>query len=285
MAKNRSNPAAGGKAIGYASTAGIFKQHKSHVPSKDRRQQRPKALRSVPISKPHKHKHKTQHPLSEAFSGTQSPSKSLQNPGILNPIFPDTIEESRQSIEERTTSRLDTIRDALISQTHSLMHNARERMQNAENSAKALLRSLDDELLELTRKDGTVVTMTLGKRIDAYRKLVLREKENLGRLFARWEEVSSEINGLAVTFFGAEGVEKILKGGSNMAELPDFVDAEQRALMGEVEAEMERAKVAAAAIGAKAVEAMKAAEKELTAKHKNNLLQLCNTMFGEEDDV
>ncbi len=134
-------------------------------------------------------------------------------------------------------------------------------MQNADNSTKALLRSLDDELLELTRKDGTVVTMTLGKRIDAYRKLVSREKENLNRLFARWEEVSSQINGLAVTFFGAEGVEKILKGGSHMAELPPFVDAEQRALMAEVEAELERAKVAAAAIGAKAVEAMKAAEK------------------------
>ena len=135
-------------------------------------------------------------------------------------------------------------------------------MQNADNSTKTLLRSLDDELLELTRKDGTVVTMTLGKRIDAYRKLVLREKENLNRLFARWDEVSREINGLAVKFFGAEGVEKILKSGSgDMAELPPFVDAEQRALMAEVEAEMERAKVAAAAIGAKAVEAMKTAEK------------------------
>ncbi|KAL8928376.1 MAG: hypothetical protein Q9172_000968 [Xanthocarpia lactea] len=266
MAKNRSNPAAGGKAIGYTSTAGIFKQHKSHVQSKDRRQQRPKALRSVPIPKPHKHKHKTQHPLSEAFS--------------------DTIEESRQSIEKRTTSRLNTIRDALISQTHSLMHSARERMQNADNSTKALLRSLDDELLELTHKDGTVVTMTVGKRIDAYRKLLLREKENLNRLFARWEEVSSEINGLAMTFFGAEGVEKILKGGSgDKAELPDFVDVEQRALMVEVETELERAEVAAAAIGARAVEAMKTAEKELTIKHKHNMLQLCNSMFGEEDDA
>ncbi|KAL8784669.1 MAG: hypothetical protein Q9213_003839 [Squamulea squamosa] len=240
MGKNRSNPAPGGKPVGYISTSGIFKQHKSHAPLKNGRHH-PNGLQSFPIlkSKSSKRKHKTEHPLSEAFS--------------------DAIEHSRQSIENKTKARLDEVRDALITQNRSIMHNARHRIEKVDSSTKDLQRPLDDELLELTRKDGTIVTMTLGKRMDAYRKLINREKENLNKLFEQWQDVSRKINSLASDLFGSEGVESILKGAD--AELPKLNSAEQRALMAEVEAEKERAQSAAAAIGVKAVKLMRSGEK------------------------
>lgn len=174
-------------------------------------------------------------------------------------IITENVQESRQKIEEGTKARLDDVRDALVSHTHSTVHGLQDRMQKDHNSSKDLQRPLDDELLELTRKDGTVVTMTLGKRIDAYRKLVNREKQNLNRLFEQWQEISREINSLTTEFFGTEGAENINKGTDT--ELPEFDSAEQRTLMAQLEAEMERAQAEAAAIGTKAVKLMKTGEK------------------------
>ncbi|KAL8660045.1 MAG: hypothetical protein Q9226_000123 [Calogaya cf. arnoldii] len=178
---------------------------------------------------------------------------------LIHAIIPDNIEDSRQKIWEGTKARLDDVRDALVSQTHSTMHDLQERMQKDYNTTKDLQRPLDDELLELTRKDGTVITMTLGKRIDAYRKLVNREKQNLNHLFEQWQEVSREINTITTELLGSEGAEDILKGTD--VEVLEFDSAEQRALMAELEAEMERARTAAAAIGAKAVKLMQTGEK------------------------
>ncbi|KAL8757967.1 MAG: hypothetical protein Q9199_001818 [Rusavskia elegans] len=214
------------------------------------------------IPKLNQRKQRPQHPLLGAFS--------------------ENVQESRQKIEEETKARLDDIRDALVCKTHSIVHGLQDRMQKDHNSSKDLQRPLDDELLELTRKDGTVVTMTLGKRIDAYRKLVHREKQNLNRLFEQWQEISREINNLTTEFFGTEGAENVLKGTD--MELPEFDSAEHRTLMAQLEAEMERAQAEAAAIGTKAVKLMKTGEKDLTVKHNNKFIQACNTMFGEDED-
>ncbi|KAL8766469.1 MAG: hypothetical protein Q9209_006763 [Squamulea sp. 1 TL-2023] len=238
MGKNRSYPAPGGKPFGHISTSGIFKQHKSYAPLKHGRQH-PTDLPAFPVKKSKKRKHKTEHPLSKAFS--------------------DTIDDSCQTIENKTKARLDKVCDALNSQTRSIMHEARDRMEKADHSTKYLQRPLEDELLELTRKDGTIVTMTLGKRMDAYRKLVNREKENLNHLFEQWQDVSREINGFATTLFGSKGVESILNGTD--AVPPELESAEQRALVAEMEAAKERARCAAKAIGTKAVKLMRTGEK------------------------
>ncbi|KAL8853218.1 MAG: hypothetical protein Q9221_001952 [Calogaya cf. arnoldii] len=238
MAKERAYPAPKGKLVGSTSTSGISKKHKFHVQLKNGHQH-PTGPQYPSVPKSNKRKHRTQHPLSGLFS--------------------DNIEDSRQKIWEGTKARLDDVRDALVSQAHSTMHDLQERMQKDYNSTKDLQRPLDDELLELTRKDGTVVTMTLGKRIDAYRKLVNREKQTLNKLFEQWQEVSREINTFTTELFGSESAENILKGTDT--EVPGFDSAEQRALMAELDAEMERARTAAAAIGAKAVKLMQTGEK------------------------
>lgn len=171
----------------------------------------------------------------------------------------DNVHESRQKIEEGTKARLANVRDALVSQTHSTVLDVQDRLQKDHSRSKDLQRPLDDELLEITRQDGTVVTMTLGKRIDAYRRLVHREKQNLNSLFEQWQQVSREINTLATELLGSEGSDNILKGIDAVA--PDFDGVEQRALTVRLEAERERAQAEAAAIGAKAVKQMKTGEK------------------------
>ncbi|KAL8702204.1 MAG: hypothetical protein Q9224_000119 [Gallowayella concinna] len=201
--------------------------------------------------------------------------------GLLNATVPDTIEDSRQSIDTKTTSRLDAARDALIAQTRTIMQDARDQMQRVDSSSKDLQKPLEDELLEFTRKDGTVITMTLGKRMKAYRKLVDREQENLDSLSAQWQEVSNELSNFIIKLFGPKGVESIL-GGTD-ANLAEIDSAQQQALIAQLEAEKERAQIAAAGIGAKAIKMMKQGEKDLTVKHKNNMLQLCNTMFGADE--
>ncbi|KAL8727398.1 MAG: hypothetical protein Q9166_006070 [cf. Caloplaca sp. 2 TL-2023] len=261
MAKIQSQPAAGGKPVGHVSTSGIFEKLKTHDQLRNGRQ-RLTGRRSFLVSQSSKRKRKVQHPLAEAFSGT--------------------VEESRRSIENGTKTRLDTVRDALITQNRAILQTARDRSDKADNSSRELQRPLDDELLELTRRDGTVITMTLGKRMNAYRKLVDRERENLNKLFEQWQEVTSEINSFATELFGPKGIESIL--GNTNAELPVFETADLRALMAQLEAEKDKARAVAAAIGAKAIKAMEAGEKDLTVKHKQNMLQLCNSMFGEDED-
>ncbi|KAL8842864.1 MAG: hypothetical protein Q9176_002500 [Flavoplaca citrina] len=186
--------------------------------------------------------------------------RSLKQDRPTHAVVADNVEESRQNIEQGTNARLDNVRDALITQTLSSISEVRERKQKVDNSCKDLERPIDDELLELTRKDGTAVTMTLGKRMDAYRKLLKRENQNLNGLFEQWQEVSKEINSLIIDLFGPEGAESILKRGTH-TELPEFDSVEHRALMAEMQAEQEKAQAAAVAIGAKAVKLMKAGEK------------------------
>ncbi|KAL8802563.1 MAG: hypothetical protein Q9182_003728 [Xanthomendoza sp. 2 TL-2023] len=261
MGKTRSHPAPGDKAARYVSTSSIFKKYGTHLPIKDNRQ-RYNGLRQCPSSKTGKRKRRTEHPLSEAFSGT--------------------IEESRQNIDDIISSRLGTVRDALIAQTRTVLQDARDQVQKVDSSSKNLQSPLEDELLEFTRKDGTVITMTLGKRMNAYRKLVDREKENLDRLSTQWQEVTKEINNFATQLFGAEGIERIHKGTD--ALMGEIDSAGQQALLAQLETEKERARIAAAEIGAKAIKKMKMGEKDLTVKHKNNMLQLCHSIFGEEED-
>ncbi|KAL8901542.1 MAG: hypothetical protein Q9192_000486 [Flavoplaca navasiana] len=237
MGKDRSNPAPPGKSVGFASTSGIFKKLGADPKSKDGRQ------RPLSATKPNKRRHRTEHPLSSIFT-----------------VVADNVEESRQKIEHGTNARLNNVRDALIAQTLSSISEVRDRKQKVDNSCKDLERPIDDEVLELTRKDGTAVTMTLGKRMDAYRKLLKRENQNLNGLFEQWQEVSKEINSLITDLFGPEGAESILKGGTH-TELPEFDSVEHRALMAEMQAEQEKAQAAAVAIGAKAVKLMKTGEK------------------------
>ncbi|KAL9001220.1 MAG: hypothetical protein Q9169_000404 [Polycauliona sp. 2 TL-2023] len=239
MAKNRGSPARPRKSVGFTSISGIFKKPKTHAPS-HHEQQRPTSLQALPAPTSKKRKHRAEHPLSAAFS--------------------DNIESSRQKLSQETNTRLDDVHNAHLTQIQSSIRSVRDRTSQIDIDSRTLQRPLDDELLEFTRKDGTTITMTLGKRIDAHRKLLNREKANLDRLFEQERSCEKEIESLVADIFGPHGAAPVLRGTD--ATLLEFESAEQLALKAELRAEIQRAQTAAAAIGAKAIKLMKTGDKD-----------------------
>ncbi|KAI4259384.1 MAG: hypothetical protein LQ352_000793 [Teloschistes flavicans] len=211
-------------------------------------------------------------------------SKPKRTPKLQNPrsvAFNETILESRQAVEERTLSRLEKVHDGLVGQTHEIMKHTRQRIGEAENHENRLQRPLDDELLELTRKDGSITTVTLGERMKAYRRLLAQERKSLEGLFEQVVEVSQKINAVAITLCGLpEGQDRIKDLDTGR---PGKADAELRALKEKLKAEGERAKSGTFALGAKAVKSMTASEKDLDSKQKTRMLQLCERMFDDDD--
>lgn len=174
-------------------------------------------------------------------------------------LFLASVEHSRKYIEGTSTGGLDTTRDGLVAQTRVVLQQARDRTQEVDTKFTALTRPLDDEILELTRKDGTIITTTLGKRMSAYRKMVTHEEKTLNRLFEQWTEVSNRINDFATTLFGSQRARSIMSNPD--ARIADFEIVEERELAAKLEAEKKRVQDAAAAAGEKAMKAVKANEK------------------------
>ena len=183
------------------------------------------------------------------------------------------VETSRKSIEEKTLSQLDNARDGLIAQARSIMQQARDRMQKVDEHSNTLQKPLKDELLEVTRKNGSITTTTLGKRMGAYREFFNREEKKLEGLFVQWAEVSKQINDFAVEFFGPAALEKFLKDPS--AGVPEPENADHRALMAALEAEKKRVQDTALSAGERAIEAMKANEKASLIATFPTSYQLC----------
>ncbi|KAL9583832.1 MAG: hypothetical protein Q9212_002483 [Teloschistes hypoglaucus] len=242
------------------STSAIFKKN-TKVNSNTDNRKRLVGLRLCPGSIKSKPKHKPK----------------FQNPRSI--AFDQTLLESRQAVEDRILSRLEKVHDAFVGQTREMMEDARQRIEEAESQNDRLQRPLDDELLEFTRKDGSITTVTLGERMKAYRKLFSQEQNRLERLFEHGVEVSKKINTVAITLFGVPAGQDSIKdsdGGRGVTEL--------RALKEKLEAERERAKSSALTLRAKAVKTMTASEKDLAFKHKTRMLRLCETMFEDDDD-
>ncbi|KAL8941063.1 MAG: hypothetical protein Q9216_002471 [Gyalolechia sp. 2 TL-2023] len=248
-----------GKKARNVSTSGIFKKHKGNPSAEDAR----KGLTRLPrFLRPKKRnsKPKPEHPLSVEFSYT--------------------AEDSRKHIDEKNKSQLDTARDGHIGQARRMMQHARDRIQEVDDSSKSLQGPLDDEVLELTRKNGAVVRMTLGKRMNAYRELVQREESTLHGLFEQYAEVSRQIERLALDWFGPSPPEAVLEKPA--AETLDFEDKDQRDLAAVLEAEKERVWNAAVLVGERAIEATRANERESKLEDRRRLQQLCESMFAED---
>ncbi|KAL8944041.1 MAG: hypothetical protein Q9211_000747 [Gyalolechia sp. 1 TL-2023] len=241
------------------STSEIFKKHNRNTLVKDGR----KRLTGLPLflrPKKRKSKPKPEHPLSAEFSSA--------------------VEDSRKCIEEKNISQLDTARDDLVGQARRVMQHARDRIQEVEDGSNSLQRPLDEEVLELTRKNGTVITTTLGKRMNAYRELVKREEKSLHGLFEQYAEVARQIENFALICFGVSAPEGVLKKPA--AGTVEYEDADQRDLVAALEAEKERVRIAAASVSERAVEAMMANEKELKLEDTRRLQQICESMFADD---
>ncbi|KAL8695304.1 MAG: hypothetical protein Q9218_000203 [Villophora microphyllina] len=263
MAKTKPEHQTKDKKARIFSTNAIFKKNNKGTSNIDSRK-RLVGLRLCPTSIKGKTKHRARH----------------QNPHSV--AFDETIKESRHAIEERTLSRLENVHNGLVGQVHDIMEHTRQRMEDAESHVDQLRRSLDDDLLELTRKDGTITTVTLGERMKAYRRLLSREQNRLEGLFEQWKEVSKAINDIAIQVFGAQIGKDFTRDPD--VENPLHEHVELRALEDKLKAESERAKSGALALGEKAVKVMKASEKDLDSRNKIRMLQICESMFADHDD-
>lgn len=170
-----------------------------------------------------------------------------------------SVEYSRKIIEEKSTSQLNVAQDALISEMRSVMEVTRGRRQEVDLNTSNITRPLNDEILELTRKDGAVITTTLGKRLTAYRKLLMHEEKTLNGLFEQWAEVSKQMNDFATKVFGPVAAKSIMSHPET--DITDFETGEEQELLGRLEAEKERVEGAATAASDKAMRAVKANEK------------------------
>ncbi|KAL8662504.1 MAG: hypothetical protein Q9202_004649 [Teloschistes flavicans] len=256
MAKTKPGHAAKDNKARTFSTSAVFKNTKPN--SNPDNQKRLVGLRLCPGSTKSKPKRtpKLQNPRSVAFDGQCALHSLIRN---AHTVTLETILESRQAVEERTLSRLEKVHDGLVGQTHEIMKHTRQRIGEAENHENRLQRPLDDELLELTRKDGSITTVTLGERMKAYRRLLAQERKSLEGLFEQVVEVSQKINAVAITLCGLpEGQDRIKDLDTGR---PGKADAELRALKEKLKAEGERAKSGTFALGAKAVKSMTASEK------------------------
>ncbi|KAL8926451.1 MAG: hypothetical protein Q9208_002994 [Pyrenodesmia sp. 3 TL-2023] len=260
MARTKPNHSPGGKKIRTISTSGIFKTHRRHKSPEDGK----KSLagsRLVTLPRLRKRRPKPKHWLSKQFSAS--------------------VEHSRKHVEGVSTMGLNTARDALVTQTRIVLQEARDRRQEVDIKTGTITRPLTDEMLELTRKDETIIKTTLGKRMNAYRKMVTHEKKTLDRLFEQWAEVLKQINDFAVKVFGSEWPRSLIS--NPQAAIAGFETVEERQLLAKLEAEKKRVQGAAAAAGEKAMEALKANEKQLKLENQRRMQKFCDGIFDDGD--
>ncbi|KAL8972612.1 MAG: hypothetical protein Q9183_000446 [Haloplaca sp. 2 TL-2023] len=263
MAKTRPTVKPKGKDPRTISTSALFK-HRDQIPRKERRKLT--GLRLLPSSRIHKPRRKPQHPLSATLD--------------------ETLQKSHTTFEEKSQSRLDNIRDRLITQTQVILEDARNRILEATNSSQDLQKPIEEAVLEFTHKDGTVTATSLGDRMHAYRKMVNREQKKLDELFTQRADVEKSIDDLFAEILGSKDSQDFFKAPKAVTPMPDQVAQER--LLEELEAEKQRVKDASEALGKKAIKAMEAGEKELGTKYKQQMqklwLQLCQSMDAENDD-
>ncbi|KAL8841030.1 MAG: hypothetical protein Q9170_001055 [Blastenia crenularia] len=169
------------------------------------------------------------------------------------------VEQSRASIEKKITFQLNAARDGLATQTRGIVQQAKGRIQEVDDSSKSWQNPLHDELLEFTRKNGSIVTTTLGKRMSTYRDLVRREEKRLHGLHEQYAQVSKRIEDFTTKHLGTMPLESLLKKPT--AETPEWEDLDRQNLKAALEAEKRRVEDTASSVGEKAMEAMKANEK------------------------
>lgn len=255
MARTKPTHSPGGKKIRTISTSGIFRTHRRHKSPEDGK----KSLagsRLVTLPRLRKRRPRPEHWLSKQFSGQYCLPGPIRTADML---FLASIEHSRKHVEGVSTLGLNTARDALVTQTRIVLQEARDRRQEVDTKTGTITRPLTDEMLELTRKDETIIKTTLGRRMNAYRKMVTHEEKTLDRLFEQWAEVSKQINDFAVKVFGSEWPRSLISNPK--AAIAGFETVEERQLLAKLEAEKKRVQGAAAAAGEKAMEALKANEK------------------------
>ena len=179
---------------------------------------------------------------------------------------------------------MQSVHKDLTAEADKIGQHAQEQMQAIAQKSNDILKPLDDEILELVRKDGAVITVSLKERLDFYRKLIAKEEKSLVELSRELAKVQKEIDDFAVEVFGAAGA-KILRHVQD-GKVPRLESAEQKQIEDEVEREQKHCLDAVAKLGEEAIKEMKGAEKVSTfstALHEPTNKDV--TFIGAEDQT
>ena len=170
-----------------------------------------------------------------------------------------TVEQSRETIEEKAISALDAVYHTLSEHLVESYDFFTQREQDLVNVHDTLVRSLVDQELEWKSTDGKQSGKTmLGVRMKKFQKTIDEEEKEFKHQYDEWTRVQDEFRQIASYIVGPDGLDNLLAGKFD----PDcFVDAERAQMMEEIEAEkrsfMEQIEMA----GREAIEAMTESEK------------------------
>ena len=118
---------------------------------------------------------------------------------------------------------------------------------------------LSEQELEWTSTDGQLSGKTmLGVRMKKFQKTIEAEEKEFERQFDEWTHVQDEFRHLASLIVGPDGLDNLLAGNFDPA---CFVDAEQREMKAEIEAEQKKFMEQLEKAGEVAIEAMTQSEK------------------------
>lgn len=190
--------------------------------------------------------HISEHPLAAEFAGS--------------------IEQSRQTVEEKATAILDATYLALSQRLVDSYDFFDQREQDAIKVSDAIADPLEEQELEWTSTDGKQSGKTmLGVRMKKFRKTIEAEEKEFERQFDEWTEVQAEFRHFASLIIGPDGLDNLLAGNFDPNS---FVDAEQREMMEEIEAERKVFMEQIEKAGQEAMEAMTESDKKLELKQK-----------------
>ena len=134
-----------------------------------------------------------------------------------------------------------------------------QREQDEINVNNAIANPLQEQELEWTSTDGKQSGKTmLGVRMKKFQKTIEAEEKEFERHFEEWTHVQAEFRHLASLIVGPDGLDNLLAG---TLDPNSFVDAEQREMMAEIEAEQKVFMEQIEKAGMEAMQAMEESEK------------------------
>ena len=192
----------------------------------------------------------------------------------------DSIKQSRETIEEKAIAALDATYRTLSQRLVDSYDFFRQREQDAIKVHDAIVTSLNEQELEWTSTDGKQSGKTmLGVRMKKFQKTIEAEEKEFERQFDEWTKVQDEFRQIASQIVGPDGLDRLLAGNFDPNS---FVDAEQREMMAEIEAEQKLFMEKIERAGYEAMEAMTESEKVSSSQLSSFLFRMLITLSSPE---
>lgn len=173
--------------------------------------------------------------------------------------FAASIEHSCETIEKKAIATLDAAYVMFSERLVDSYDYFNQREQDAVEVSDTFANLLGEQELEWTSTDGKQSGKTmLGVRMKKFQKAIEAEEKEFKQQFDEWTSVQAEFRLFASLILGPDGLDNLLAGNFD----PDcFIDAEQREMMAEIEAEQKTFLEQFEKFGQEAMEAMTQSEK------------------------